>query len=232
MDAEAVINLFDSCWFCSRSNSSPSIPKNQHQNHPQNQEIYSNPNVFSPLTIKTTSRNNDQSLNSIYTDVGASLSPNSVLFESNLETNFSCKQEMEKMENFPSQEKKFQSRMRRKIKKGKSKSLSELECEEVKGFMDLGFVFSEEDRHSNLVEMIPGLQRLGKEKHDNKNGTNNNIESSVIMRPYLSEAWSVLDKQKVDKSLMKWRIPTMSSENDIKLNLKWWAHTVASSVVG
>ncbi|KAG9159438.1 hypothetical protein Leryth_010989 [Lithospermum erythrorhizon] len=97
--------------------------------------------------------------------------------------------------------------------------------------MDLGFVFSEEDRHSNLVEMIPGLQRLGKEKHDNKNGTNNNIESSVIMRPYLSEAWSVLDKQKVDKSLMKWRIPAMSSENDIKLNLKWWAHTTTSWMI-
>ncbi|MCL7043829.1 hypothetical protein MKW94_016938 [Papaver nudicaule] len=42
------------------------------------------------------------------------------------------------------------------------KSLSDLEFEELKGFMDLGFVFSEEDRNSSL---IPGLQRLGNKEN-------------------------------------------------------------------
>ncbi|GFZ02572.1 hypothetical protein Acr_15g0011800 [Actinidia rufa] len=34
----------------------------------------------------------------------------------------------------------------------------------VPSFMDLGFVFSEEDVNSSLVEIIPGLQRLKREK--------------------------------------------------------------------
>ncbi|KAG6400542.1 hypothetical protein SASPL_137382 [Salvia splendens] len=42
---------------------------------------------------------------------------------------------------------------------GASKSLTELEVEELKGFMDLGFVFSDKDRDSNsrLASIIPGL---------------------------------------------------------------------------
>jgi hypothetical protein len=40
------------------------------------------------------------------------------------------------------------------------KSLLDLEFEELKGFMDLGFVFSEEEKDSRLVSIIPCLQRL------------------------------------------------------------------------
>ncbi|CAN1142444.1 hypothetical protein LINPERPRIM_LOCUS26028 [Linum perenne] len=42
-----------------------------------------------------------------------------------------------------------------------SKSMSSLEFEELKGFMDLGFVFSEKDKESSFVSILPGLQRLG-----------------------------------------------------------------------
>ncbi|KAM1105151.1 hypothetical protein ACFX13_013746 [Malus domestica] len=43
---------------------------------------------------------------------------------------------------------------RRRKKKSESKSLTDLQFEELKGFMDLGFVFSEEDKDSNLVSII------------------------------------------------------------------------------
>ncbi|KAB2608707.1 hypothetical protein D8674_011875 [Pyrus ussuriensis x Pyrus communis] len=53
--------------------------------------------------------------------------------------------------------------------------------------MDVGFVFSEEDKDSNIVSIIPGLQRLGK-KDDSKDKS---FDESAITRPYLSEAWEV-----------------------------------------
>ena len=94
------------------------------------------------------------------------------------------------------------NRLRRK-KKGLSKSLSDLEFEKLKGFMDLGFVFSEEDRDSRLVSIIHGLQKLGKnddkiENNDNKCGNN-----SSISRPYLSEAWEVTEKKRKENSFFK-----------------------------
>nr|GLL34681.1 uncharacterized protein LOC109155665 [Ipomoea trifida] len=110
----------------------------------------------------------------------------------------------------------------------KTRSLSELEFEEVKGFMDLGFVFSDEDKDSTLVSIIPGLQRLGVREggddDDDKGGAR-------VSRPYLSEAWSVMEEER--KPLMKtWRIPAFgSSEMEIKDQLRCWAHKVASNVV-
>ncbi|CAI0475963.1 unnamed protein product [Linum tenue] len=113
---------------------------------------------------------------------------------------------------------------RRAAKKGPaSKSLSSLEFEELKGFMDLGFVFSEEDRESSLVSILPGLQRLGKKDVD---------ESAVPRRPYLSEAWAVQEKEKMRNPVMNWRVPALGlgSEIDMKDSLRLWAHSVASTV--
>ncbi|KAL5078496.1 hypothetical protein RYX36_006917, partial [Vicia faba] len=70
--------------------------------------------------------------------------------------------------------------------KRESKSLSDLEFEELKGFMDLGFVFSEEDKDSNLVSIIPGLQRFGKKDEEQEEDV---CDESMIQRPYLSEDW-------------------------------------------
>ncbi|KAM1342988.1 hypothetical protein PS2_007146 [Malus domestica] len=50
-------------------------------------------------------------------------------------------------------QKKVERRRRRK-KKSESKSLTDLQFEELKGFIDLGFVFSEENKDSNLVSII------------------------------------------------------------------------------
>lgn len=105
---------------------------------------------------------------------------------------------------------------------GSSRSLSELEYKELKGFMDLGFVFPDEDKDSSLVSIIPGLQRLGRKDSNN---------SAVPRRPYLSEAWDVQDLNNKQPPLMvNWRIPAFGNEIELKHHLKFWAHTVASTV--
>ncbi|XP_022142329.1 uncharacterized protein LOC111012470 [Momordica charantia] len=115
-------------------------------------------------------------------------------------------------------------------------SLSELEYEEVKGFGDLGFVFSEEDRNSSLGLVIPGLHRLGNlEELEKEEGEKKILdESSKISRPYLSEAWEVLGldrrREEIKPLLRNWKLPTYRNEADMKENLRWWAHTVASTV--
>ncbi|KAE8734287.1 hypothetical protein F3Y22_tig00000773pilonHSYRG00056 [Hibiscus syriacus] len=115
-------------------------------------------------------------------------------------------------------------------KKGKSKSLSDLEFEELKGFMDLGFVFSEEDnKDPRLVEIIPGLQRLRKKEPEEEEDTHESDDDKVA-RPYLSEAWKVSERRKPNNPLMNWRVPDLGNEIDMKDSLRWWAHTVASTV--
>ncbi|XP_047148484.1 uncharacterized protein LOC124820766 [Vigna umbellata] len=121
-------------------------------------------------------------------------------------------------------------RRRRSFRKGKAtRSLSDLEFKELKGFMDLGFVFSEEDKDSRLVSLIPGLQRLGREDAEELS-SQHNIDETVICRPYLSEAWGVLDQKKHVNPLLNWRVPVVGNEIDMKDNLRFWAHTVASIV--
>lgn len=126
---------------------------------------------------------------------------------------------------------------------GNSKSLSELEFEELKGFMDLGFVFSEEDKNSNLVSIIPGLQRLGRtswssfeeeekgEEEEEENEVKEVVEVDVP-RPYLSEAWDHVLNSKVGIIIpvMDWRIPSLGNEMEVKDQLRIWAQTVASTV--
>ncbi|KAE8706075.1 WD repeat-containing protein 53-like [Hibiscus syriacus] len=122
-------------------------------------------------------------------------------------------------------------------KKGSSKSLSDLEFEELKGFIDLGFVFSEEDnKDSRLVEIIPGLQRLGKKVDGNeeiKEGGGD--DRAEVSRPYLSEAWEAAEtrrgrRRRKENPLMNWRVPDVDNEIDMKDSLRWWAHTVASTI--
>lgn len=114
---------------------------------------------------------------------------------------------------------------KKKKRKSSSKSLSELEFEELKGFMDLGFVFSDEDKDSKLVSIIPGLQRLGKEEES----------EMLVSRPYLSEAWDSFEQErkrnvKKNSLLMDLRIPEFGNEMELKNHLRFWAHSVASAV--
>ncbi|KAM6548762.1 hypothetical protein CsatB_020438 [Cannabis sativa] len=143
--------------------------------------------------------------------------------------------------------KKVNKRRSRMKKHGSSsKSLSDLEFEELKGFMDLGFVFTEEEcRDSKLVSIIPGLQRFAEKKqsdvvvpnynrgkdHDNNSNSNNHDQANLVSRPYLSEAWDVLDIKRTKKSPLKnWKLPETGNEIDMKDQLKFWAHSIASTV--
>ncbi|KAH7857368.1 hypothetical protein Vadar_011919 [Vaccinium darrowii] len=123
---------------------------------------------------------------------------------------------------------KSRSMRRRRKKKGIAKSFSDLEFEELKGFMDLGFVFSEEDVNSSLVEIIPGLQIM--EKKEDVKSEETCCGKSSVQRPYLSEAWEVLDTRKTENPFMNWRIPDLGNEIRMKDSLKLWAQTVASTV--
>ncbi|KAL0443809.1 UNVERIFIED_CONTAM: hypothetical protein Slati_2103600 [Sesamum latifolium] len=120
----------------------------------------------------------------------------------------------------------------RKIRRSGSRSLSELEFEELKGFMDLGFVFSDEDRDSRLVSIVPGLQRLGKNVQEESGNGYGEASSTAVSRPYLSEAWECLEEEKRVKNngLNDWRIPAFGNETELKDHLRFWAHTVASTV--
>ncbi|KAK9922811.1 hypothetical protein M0R45_031257 [Rubus argutus] len=129
-------------------------------------------------------------------------------------------------------------RSKRRQRSGSSKSLSDLEFDELKGFMDLGFVFTEDDNKDlKLVSIIPGLQRLGisseggeQDRDDEEKRVDGIHEySHVVSRPYLSEAWEALEYQRKEDQLMNWRIPADLGEN-MKHHLKFWAHTVASTV--
>ncbi|XP_010274414.1 PREDICTED: uncharacterized protein LOC104609737 [Nelumbo nucifera] len=231
MEAEEVLQLYDHYWFnhqilTKKPPSSPPVADPVPEIKTETPE----PESSRPPALHVRSRSDELS-----SKTGFRLeihSPNSVLPTPKLETILSGKEVTEAREETRKQEKveiekpsKKATGRRRRKKKGSSKSLSDLEFEELKGFMDLGFVFSEEDKDSSLVSIIPGLQRLGK-----KDVEEEAIDESTIPRPYLSEAWGVLDQRKERNPLMNWRIPPLGSETDMKDHLRFWAHTVASTV--
>ncbi|KAJ8570684.1 hypothetical protein K7X08_037656 [Anisodus acutangulus] len=126
----------------------------------------------------------------------------------------------------------------------KTMSLGELKLEEVKGFMDVGFIFRKEHIRKRMISVVPGLQRLevvlseGEEKicEDSEAISINGIVSEEgeeddkreIARPYLSEAWLI---KRPDSPLLSLRIPKVSAATDMKKHLRYWAKTVATVVL-
>ncbi|KAL1555964.1 hypothetical protein AAHA92_11642 [Salvia divinorum] len=226
MEPETVLNLFDSMWFhlgiiesppeTSISSAPPPICPIPQNHHPSisNQKV--------SRQISNLARSKSDELSCFATQKS---SPDSVLKNPHLQTIFSDK-EFTISSEIPKVPLAKKGVVDGRRKKRLSKSMSELEFEEVKGFIDIGFVFSEADKgDSALVEIIPGLQKLGQktESRDRK------IEeaSRIRAKPYLSEAWEFYE----EKRLMKWMIPSSAtSEMEIKDNLKCWAHTVASAI--
>lgn len=272
MAAEEVLSLLDSYWFeqdifSIKSSSSPSktqeIDEITANPCPKISEEIQESEEFSRLpTIRVRSLSDQQLLDSKSSfSLSDSFSPSSVLtINSKLQlqtilsgkevTEFGEEEKAVKKKEVDHQEEVVVPRKRKlqseRKRKKMSKSLSDLEFEELKGFMDLGFVFTEEDnKDSDLVSIIPGLQRLGKKDGDDQNqeGENDDEEevkkkiddgSNVkVSRPYLSEAWDVLDYQKKKEKplmVMNWRIPAVGNEIDMKEHLRFWAHSVASTV--
>ncbi|MCE3049284.1 hypothetical protein HAX54_044519 [Datura stramonium] len=226
MDLEAVLTLFDSCWYSldiltKHSNPTPSSNSQKISDHKIQENSPKTIYVSPKLEIQIEAVSDDLSCNSDY------LSPDSVLPTTHFQP-FSKRAESKKVKG-----RRREKRRKTRTKKGLNKSLSELEYEELKGFMDLGFDFSEEDVKSSLAEIIPGLQKLGKNRDsDDIQQKVNFIEKSdqSRARPYLSEAWEVLERKKRMDPLTTWKIPSMSNEIDVKHNLILWAHTVASTV--
>lgn len=94
--------------------------------------------------------------------------------------------------------------------------------------MDLGFVFSEEDKNSRLAEIIPGLQRFGKEEEEKKKIV---AAAASSKKPYLSQAWEDMEYRRKAAEKLKWKInAAVDNEMDMKHQLKFWAHSVASAI--
>ncbi|XP_039068085.1 uncharacterized protein LOC120214200 [Hibiscus syriacus] len=111
-----------------------------------------------------------------------------------------------------------------KLKKSTNcKSLKELELEEVKGFMDLGFIFKKEHLDSRMINVVPGLLRLEFFETES-NLAADELRNDDIMRPYLSEAWLI---KRPDSPLLNLKLPRVTAAADMKKHLKCWAQTVA-----
>ncbi|MCE3215027.1 hypothetical protein HAX54_000579 [Datura stramonium] len=237
MEVEELLNLFDSYWFQyeilrPKHPFSTTTPKITPILEPDEQILEQAPKISKTPTFMVRSQS-DQSLSSkdctLHSEKSQSPSPKSVLVEPKLEPILSGKEYKEFKFCCEAAEGGVKNReiftRRRKRKGNSSKSLSELEFEELKGFMDLGFEFSDKDKDSNLVSIIPGLRRLGRE---NEKGFEEN--ESGITRPHLSEAWDVWEEKRKNP-LKTWRIKSdFGNEMEIKHQLKFWAHTVASTV--
>ncbi|XP_011098377.1 uncharacterized protein LOC105177052 [Sesamum indicum] len=164
---------------------------------------------------------------------GNSTSSRSVIIKPKLQKILSGKEEVDFSREAAEQDRveksngKKQCRTGNQERKGMRRSSSALEFEEVKGFIDLGFVFTEEDKSSGLVSIIPGLQKCGKMAEDREKVE----ENDRVSRPYLSEGWGVPNQRMGSNNhLMNWRIPSSENEIRMKKHLKVWAQTVASFV--
>ncbi|KAK0589353.1 hypothetical protein LWI29_013128 [Acer saccharum] len=249
MAAEEIIELLDSYWFEHGIFTKKPVSALKKTNPVlEIQEVEeAKISLLSSLHVRSLS---DQFLNSSkasFSFNSDSLSPKSILsttlqlqtIVSGKEVVFSTEigkqEEKETEEAKPTKPKVTERRIRRRNRisrrRKESKSLSDLEFEELKGFMDLGFVFSEEDKDSSLVSIIPGLQRLKKTGEENVNDIDTeSINKQMVSRPYLSEAWDVLEQRKAENPLVNWRVPALKNEVNMKDHLKFWAHTVASTV--
>ncbi|XP_050367353.1 uncharacterized protein LOC126785757 [Argentina anserina] len=237
MEAEQIMELLDSFWFeheiLKKQPYSASSSRFEADLVHESEEQPSKPEVLRIPSLHTRSMSEDLSSKTSFMNCG-SLSPDSVLQRPKLSTILSGKEATKSIKDIPVQKHEIESSRKAKIerrrKKGGSKSLTDLQFEELKGFMDLGFIFSEEDKNTNLASIIPGLKKFGK-KDEGEEGEEAFDDESAISRPYLSEAWEVMEKRKKEKKpLMDWRFPSLSNEIDMKDNLRWWAHTVASTV--
>ncbi|EOA36100.1 hypothetical protein CARUB_v10011127mg [Capsella rubella] len=120
-------------------------------------------------------------------------------------------------------------RSRRRRGSEKRDSVSDLEAEETKGFMDLGFVFTEEDLNSELPEILPGLRTFLSREEQKR------TEESSVRRPYLSETWDFNSdnwsgRTDEESMVIDFTMAKSCGENNMKESLKWWARSVASNL--
>ncbi|GLT79339.1 hypothetical protein SLA2020_508310 [Shorea laevis] len=110
--------------------------------------------------------------------------------------------------------------------------LRDLEVEEVKGFMDLGFIFKKEHLNPRMMSVIPGLQRLNKNNTEeqakkDEDDTEQDQDERSVTRPYLSEAWLI---KRPNSPLLNLKLPRVFAASDMKKHLRFWARAVASEI--
>ncbi|CAN1230141.1 hypothetical protein LINGRAPRIM_LOCUS1439 [Linum grandiflorum] len=217
MDATEFIAMYDFCWFemeifrPTRWSASLNHQQQPPAAPPPPPPEGSNPRHNQSTTASSTSGYSYSKPNfnsGVFLD-----SPDSVLTPPQLTTILSGKEfSTEKLEESndstptPLPPQRQQRKVERRIRG--SKSLTDLECEELKGFMDLGFVFSEKDKDSRLVSILPGLQKLGKTEEEEEKG-----RKKIVKK----------------KPLMNLRV-SIGSDVELKDSLRMWAHSVASTV--
>ncbi|KAI9121977.1 hypothetical protein K1719_006666 [Acacia pycnantha] len=82
----------------------------------------------------------------------------------------------------------------------------ELELEEVKGFMDLGFIFKKENVCARMMNVVPGLQRLSMHHNNEDKELIDASKAISIKGPYLSEARLI---KRPDSQRLNLKIPCL-----------------------
>ncbi|GLT89749.1 hypothetical protein SLE2022_077220 [Rubroshorea leprosula] len=133
----------------------------------------------------------------------------------------------------------YSSNSETKLQKSMScRSLRDLELEEVKGFLDLGFIFKKEHLNWRIMKVIPSLQRLGfhknnetstkqAKKDEEEDDTKQEEEEGGVTRPYLSEAWLI---KRPISPLLNLKLPRELAAFDMKKHLRFWATTIALEI--
>jgi hypothetical protein len=87
----------------------------------------------------------------------------------------------------PTGNRKRKSKKQGKLQKSMScRPVGELEFDEVKGFMDLGFQFKKEYISPRMISVVPGLQRLCLLQSESQlmdDGSTENDDDDIVKRP-------------------------------------------------
>ncbi|GKV12242.1 hypothetical protein SLEP1_g23415 [Rubroshorea leprosula] len=119
-----------------------------------------------------------------------------------------------------------------------TQSLRDLELEEVKGFMDLAFIFNREHLNRRIMRVILGLQRFEFHKNNDTNieqpkeddaedDTKQKEEEGGVTRLYLSETWLI---KRPSSPLLNLKFPRELATFDMKKYLRFWARTIALEI--
>ncbi|KAJ7543890.1 hypothetical protein O6H91_09G057200 [Diphasiastrum complanatum] len=113
---------------------------------------------------------------------------------------------------------------RRKDRKNKSKGTEHVEHDEVKGFKELGFSFSQDKLTPRVISLFPGMKV---DYGEGKNQPEVSFVASAQYKLYNSPAWWAV---KPNSPLYNWQFPDPHQEGvDMKAHLKFWARAVAST---
>lgn len=119
-------------------------------------------------------------------------------------------------------------RQRRRLKG--TKSLTDLEYEELRGLKDLGFEVSKDDLTPHVVRMFPGLQRQGIPPYNSPQGSHSNSQQpgNVVSQSRFPAVQHLLWPRRPDSPLTN--APFLDPSIDMKGQLKSWASEMASIV--